>query len=156
MCLSAQRLKKIGMPLDAFRKSVDRSASGESRSELVHPSPSHPRSPMPQAPAQYRRPGQVAYVVRERVRKQSIDADRGTAAQRGYDQKLRRYREGFPRSLPLCRPCERRLGNSHAGMMKATCPLILSWIPIAPPGFAFIVPNINEDLGVIDIRNMVW
>jgi 5-methylcytosine-specific restriction enzyme A len=61
---------------------------------------------MPQAPAQHRRPGQAAYVVRERMRKQSIDVDRGSAAQRGYGHKWRQYRIGYLRSHPLCRSCE--------------------------------------------------
>ena len=60
---------------------------------------------MPQAPASIA--GQAAYVVRERVRKRSIDTDRGTAAQRGYGHKWRQYRIGYLRSHPLCRPCER-------------------------------------------------
>ena len=61
---------------------------------------------MPKAPAQHRRPGQAAYVDRERIRKQSIDRDRGTAASRGYGHKWRVYREGYLRRYPLCKPCE--------------------------------------------------
>jgi hypothetical protein len=54
---------------------------------------------MRQAPAQYRRLGQAAYVDRERVRKRSIDVDRGTAAQRGYGHKWRQYRIGYLHSI---------------------------------------------------------
>lgn len=61
---------------------------------------------MPQAPSQHTRPGQAAYVDRERARKQSIDLHRGTAARRGYGHQWRKYREGYLRSHPLCRPCE--------------------------------------------------
>jgi hypothetical protein len=87
-------------------------------------------------------------VVGERV--QSIDVERARPHSVTMVIRGGRYREGYLRMRG------KRLGNSHARMMKATCPFILSWIPIAPPGFAVIVPNIDEDLGVIDIRKLVW
>ena len=41
------------------------------------------------------------------MRKQSMNLDRGTAAQRGYGDKWRRYRIGYLHSPPLRRSCER-------------------------------------------------
>jgi hypothetical protein len=40
-------------------------------------------------------------------------------------------------------------------MMKAACSAILSRVPITPPAFTGIMPNIKEDIGDIDIKTPV-
>lgn len=39
--------------------------------------------------------------------RQRIDKQRGTAAQRGYNSRWRRYREQYLREYPLCAECEK-------------------------------------------------
>lgn len=45
---------------------------------------------------------------RERKARKAADERRGTAAQRGYDSRWRKAREGYLRSHPLCAECERQ------------------------------------------------
>jgi hypothetical protein len=39
--------------------------------------------------------------------------------------------------------------------MKAACPAILPGVPITAPAFTGVVPNINENIGDIDIETPV-
>lgn len=61
---------------------------------------------MPMAPRLHRKKGENSYADRERVRKQHIDATRGTAAKRGYGAKWQRYREAYLAQHPLCERCQ--------------------------------------------------